>query len=115
MAAGATEDSPTDAPDRWALTESIIRAFQREVVKDGAQFVLIIRRAHWKRMMGLQADGILARFVEMTGPMSGETAMRYIRFRNDAHLNETGHELMARMLEEILAPLILNDRAAEAS
>lgn len=115
LAAGAAEDSPTDAPDRWALTESILHAFQREVVADGAQFVLIIRRAHWKRMMGLQADGILARFVEMTGPMSGETAMRYIRFRNDAHLNETGHEIMARMLEEVIAPLISNDPAAEAS
>ncbi|MCH7708531.1 MAG: hypothetical protein IH884_08560 [Myxococcales bacterium] len=114
LAAGAAEDSPTDAPDRWALTESILHAFQREVVADGAQFVLIIRRAHWKRMMGLQADGILARFVEMTGPMSGETAMRYIRFQNDAHLNETGHEIMARMLEEVIAPLISNDPAAEA-
>ena len=104
----AAAPAPHRLTDRWILTRQILLALHRQVIHDGAEFVIVLPREHWKKMgpEKLGATGIKANFVEMRGPLGGALADRYIRFHNDDHLNETGHEILADLLEDIIEPIV---------
>jgi lysophospholipase L1-like esterase len=104
-AASAAEPAATDADGiapRYALTSAILVELAREVRASGAEFVLVIPRNEWERLDHAPLR-VTPNFAEMPG---GEVAIRAMRFKNDGHLNEIGHELLAKRLARDLEPLL---------
>lgn len=108
---GAGEPEAGHDEIQWKVTAAILDAFHRRVTADGASFVLLIRPRHWERMR-LDRYGIDARYIDLESQFTGMATRPYIRFQNDAHLNETGHELFAKQLAQLLAEVIEQRRAA---
>ncbi len=102
---------PALAP-RYALTSALVLELARAVRREGARFVWVVERTQWEQMDGaaLERQGVAPHFLEVGGGRWNPS--RAIRFRNDDHLNEAGHQLMARSLAELLAPIVRVSRGA---
>jgi lysophospholipase L1-like esterase len=105
-ASGAPPTAPGGDPDpRYRITSAVLLALAREVRASGAGFVLVAPRSEWAHLdqPALQAVGVTLNFAEIAG---GDVAERAIHFKNDHHLNEIGHELLAKLLARDLEPLV---------
>jgi lysophospholipase L1-like esterase len=105
-AASAAEPAAGGGSDpRYPLTSAILLELVREVRASGAEFALVVPRSEWERLdqAGLRALGVTPNFAELPG---GELAHHAIHFKNDAHLNEIGHDLLAKRLALDLEPLV---------
>jgi lysophospholipase L1-like esterase len=108
-ASSAAEGPPAAAggeqDPRYRLTSAILLALAREVRAAGAELVIVAPRREWARLdqPALRAEGVALNFPEIAG---GEVASRAVHFKNDAHLNEIGHELLAKLLARDLEPLV---------
>jgi hypothetical protein len=82
------------------LTTALIRHLARSVREDGSDFFIMIRPANLVRMDGesLLADGIDFRQVGLPGHVDPA----WIVFKNDAHFNERGHEIVADGLRPVI-------------
>ncbi len=103
---------PALAP-RYALTSALVLELARAVRREGARFVWVVERSEWEQMNGaaLERQGVAPHFLTVGGPGRWNPS-RAIRFRNDDHLNEAGHELVAQSLAELLAPIVRVSRGA---
>jgi hypothetical protein len=108
----ATDDPTPPASHAWALTSSLIREMDREAEKIGARFILSINHDTWNALDGelLVSEGITPHNVSV---VSGEAASRGVCFRNDAHLNETGHDLFARGLADLLVETLEGNESSQ--
>jgi lysophospholipase L1-like esterase len=107
-AAVAAEPDPFVPSPPYALTTALLRELARSVRASGAEFRLVMARDQWEPLdtRALEREGIQPVFAELQRPDEG----RYLRFRNDDHLNETGHAMFARALAGWLLPIL---RAAD--
>ena len=72
----------------------------------------MINNDSWDALDGelLVSEGITPHNVSI---VSGEAASRGVRFRNDAHLNETGHDLFARGLADLLVETLEGNESSQ--
>lgn len=83
--------------DRRRLTTELVRALARDVTRDGAAFRLLFTKAgdlEQLDMDRIREDGIDARLMVARAPGLPT------HWRNDGHLNEMGHGLVADLLVE---------------
>jgi lysophospholipase L1-like esterase len=112
-AAAEQADSPVVSPP-YAITTALLRELARSVRENGAGFRLVVPRSEWQKLdaPALERDGIEPIFGEVSlSPEEGG----YLHFRNDSHLNETGHAVLARLLAGWLTPVIRAARPAPAA
>jgi len=87
--------------DSYELTTELVRALARDVASDGARFRLLFTKAKDLEQVDLdriRADGIDARLMVAHAPGLPT------HWRNDGHLNEAGHRLVADILVRGLVP-----------
>lgn len=107
----AAEEAAQQPVAAYEITTAVLCALARSVRESGAGFRLVVPRSEWQRLdvKALERDGI--------DPIFGEVALpreegRYLHFRNDSHLNETGHAVIARALVGWLTPVVRAARPA---
>jgi hypothetical protein len=112
--AAAEEAAPQAVGHAYEITTALLCALARSVRESGAGFRLVVARSEWQRLdvKVLERDGI--------DPIFGEIALsleegRYLQFRNDSHLNETGHAVLARALFGWLTPVVRAARPASSA
>lgn len=112
-ASAETEVSPPPSPP-YELTTVLLRELARSIRASGAVFWLVVARDQWLLLdtQALERDAIEPRFSEL---QIQEDKLRFIQFRNDSHLNETGHALLARKLAGWLEPEIRAQRSEAAA
>jgi hypothetical protein len=111
-AAAATEVAQPPSPP-YVLTTALLRELARSVRESGAEFWLVAERSEWQLLdvQALERDGIEPLFSELPG---SPEEIHYLQFRNDAHMNETGHARIAKWLADRLAPVIRAARSKGA-
>lgn len=111
---GALVDVPTAAADPvaspppappYALTTALLLELARSVRASGAEFRLVVAHQQWPLLdtQALEREGIEPIFGDLA---VSQDESRYLYFKNDSHLNETGHALVARALAGWLAPVV---------
>jgi hypothetical protein len=99
-APGATPAADSRAELEAELTGALVQALARDVRASGARGLLLMTDRHWQR---LDTRALLADQIEPYAVwLSPAVQPSQVRFRNDSHLNASGH----RWYADGLLPLV---------
>lgn len=100
LVAGAAGGSPARTADASRLTSALLARLAREVRRDNADFVALIRPPH---LAALDFDSLLARQIDFRQVLlPADVDPRMLHFKNDSHYNARGHHVMAQGLTPIV-------------